>query len=141
VIRRRRPIRPTRLTVVLDVHPENRRPRAPPPLGHRVVTHAGEADLVVRRPPWLRPTDPIARVAELAHDRARPRIPGAREARTHEAVEGAPVEVAHEAGPHVPDVRPFTLDARRVRAEERDEAQWRTHLAAMGRVLHRRTGV
>src|SRR5437016_5490993 len=56
---RRFSVRPARLTAILDVNPEDHAPGDAPAVGEGVVTRAGEADLVGRRPPRLGPADAV----------------------------------------------------------------------------------
>src|SRR5205823_1543900 len=57
-------IGPAWLAVILDVDTEHDAPWLAVTVGQSIVTHAGEADRIVRCPAWLRATDPVTRIAQ-----------------------------------------------------------------------------
>src|SRR6266851_9300391 len=124
-----------RLTVILDVHTEDDAPRRAVTVDHSIVTHAGEADCIVRRTPRLGATDPVTRIAQAVGDRARTRIAGARETSAVQAVEGPRMEVAVQFRLDVAHVLPFTLDADAIGSERRGDANRGAHLSTVGRIL------
>src|SRR5205814_9838648 len=102
-VRRLRAVPATGLAAILDVGAEDHEVLGPLPLGEGVVAGAREADLVVGRLLRLGPADAIARIAQGADDARRVRVLRAGQARAHQAVERARVEVAEEPGTDVAD--------------------------------------
>ena len=139
---RRRSVGPPWLTAVYDIDPEHHTAHLAPAPGERVVPRAGEADLVGRRAPRLGPADAVTGIAEGTRYPLHVRILRTGEARAHQAVEAARVEVAAQPLPKVPHMLPLAGDARRVWRERRRRSDRRTHLTTM-RGLERwaRTGV
>src|SRR5213593_4579409 len=58
------------LAVILNVDTEYDAPGRAVAVGQRIVTHAGEADRIVRGPARLGATDPVTRIAQAVGDRA-----------------------------------------------------------------------
>src|SRR5438552_3266547 len=131
---RGRAIRAAWLAVILDVDTEDDAPCRAVAVGQSIVTHAGEADRIVRCPARLGATDPVTRIAQAVGDRARARIAGARETGTVQAIEGARMEVAVQLRPDVAHVLPFALDAGAIGGERRGDAYRGAHLPAVGRI-------
>ena len=128
---RRRSVGPPRLTAVFDIDPEHHAPLGAVTLGERVVTWAREADLVGRRAPRLGPADAVAGIAQGTRYPLHVTILRTGEARAHQAVEAAGVEVAEQPLPNVPHMLPLAGDTSRVWRERRRHPDRSAHLAAM----------
>src|SRR5439155_904360 len=108
-------IRAAWLAVILNVDTEHDAPCRAVAVGHGIVTHAGEADRIVRCPARLRATDPVTRIAQPVGDRARARLGGgaARQTWASVAVTVRPVAptTSHvtDTSSHALPVRPLTL--------------------------------
>ena len=109
---RRRSVGPPWLTAVYDIDPEHHTAHLAPAPGERVVPRAGEADLVRRRAPRLGPADAVTGITQGTRYPLHVRILRTGEARAHQAVEAARVEVAAQPLPKVPHMLPLAGDAR-----------------------------
>jgi len=127
---RRRSVRSSWLTAVHDIDPEHDAPPVTLAIAERIVPRTGKADLVGGRAPGPGPADAIFGIAQGARD-AEPGILVTGEARAHQAVEAARVEVAEEPWPDVTHVCPFAGDAGGVRRECRRDADRSAHLSAV----------
>src|SRR5437762_12155358 len=131
---RGRAISPAWLAVILNVDTEHDAPCRAVAVGQSIVTHAGEADRIVRCPARLGATDPVTRIAQAVGHRARARIAGARQTGAVQAVEGPRMEVAVQLRPDVAHVLPFAPDAGAIGGERRGVANRGAHLPAVGRI-------
>src|SRR5439155_17600564 len=127
------------LTAIFDIDPEDHAPALAPAVGEGVVTRAGEADLVGRRPPRLGAADAVVGIAQRTHHPLHIRILRTGEARAHQAVEAARVEVAEQPRPDVTHMRPFPGDAGGVCRERGRHPDGSANLPTM-RGLERGTG-
>src|SRR5438876_4046955 len=127
------------LTAIFDIDPEDHAPARAPAVGEGVVTRAGEADLVGRRPSRFWPANAVVGIAQRTHHPLHIRILRTGEARAHQTVEAARVEVAEQPRPDVTHMRPFPGDAGGVCRERGRHPDRSADLPAM-RGLERRTG-
>src|SRR5438552_12312235 len=77
------------LTAIFDIDPEDHAPALAPAVGEGVVTRAGAADLVGRRPSRFGPAHAVVGIAQRTHHPLHIRILRTGEARAHQTVEAA----------------------------------------------------